>query len=140
MFWLNFEDCLAASNFLQARLHALAHTSFLSSSPRKGTDLKDNRVFGLNAAICPLKKQAFLAAYALLPLLSAGFDLFDYFILRCRFDLFSVLFFLRAGLRGLSAGFTKRGEKGNNKKYPISTAMFSELCFFIILVYCPNYL
>ena len=46
MCWLNFEEnkeCLAACNFLQARLHALAHTSFWSSSPHKGTDVSEGK-------------------------------------------------------------------------------------------------
>ena len=45
MFWLNLKEnkeCLAACNFLQARLHALAHMSFWSSSPRKGTAAEDS--------------------------------------------------------------------------------------------------
>ena len=61
MFWLNFEEnneCLAACNFLQARLHALAHTSFWSNSLCKAQIRRKTEFLA--------RMQLFLAACALL--------------------------------------------------------------------------
>ena len=65
-------------NFSQARLHVQLSCKIFSSSSGLLKDalakagfskifLKENSVFGLNATICQLKTDSFLAASALLP-------------------------------------------------------------------------